>query len=387
MKSKGEGKCAVGKGDRLHWPSPCESCIINTSSFTTGDKKEDLQEPGQNLRDEGTSDDEKVSLVHRGTGQSPPSGRTSVFQTSQAGPPFLCYTGGRCFRDSSYLHSHQFVHNPKQTNICTQCGKLFWSPKALRYHRRIHHGERPFCCSLCGKTYCDASGLSRHRRVHLGYRPHSCPMCGKCFRDRSELKRHQKIHQNQEPVAGNQKHIVRIAGTTAGFWEPIVMRQRSIQGLVNQAPVARIQEPIFRTEDPVIRTQAPDSLSSYLNPRSYSSPVQPSRLKVFSCPHCPLTFTKKAYLSSHQKVHLTEQPTCCFHCGKSFSSSFWLAEHQQTHWKQKIYRCPICDLCFGKKEDLLNHWRSYKGKEQCLGSPHKCWVILGQRLGCFHDSP
>lgn len=164
-------------------------------------------------------------------------------------------------------------------------------------------------------------------------------------------------------------------------------RGPSIQGLVNQAPVTRTQEPIFRNESPVTRTQARDSRSSCLNTRFSSSLVQPSRLKVFSCPHCPLTFSKKAYLASHQKVHLTEQLTSCFHCGKSFSSSFWLAKHQQTHWKQKIYRCPICDLCFGEKEDLLNHWRRYKGKEQCLGSPHKCWVILGQRLGCFHDSP
>ncbi|MBZ3876510.1 Zinc finger protein 57-like protein [Sciurus carolinensis] len=353
----------------------------NRQGLLSGGKKEEFQEPGQKLRDEGTSDDKKVSLVHRGTGQSPRSGRTSVFQTSQAGPPFLCHACGRCFSKSSYLHNHQFVHNPKQTNICSQCGKLFWSPKALSYHRRKHHGERPFCCPLCDKTYCDASGLSRHRRVHLGYRPHSCPECGKCFRDKSELKRHQKIHQNQEPVAGNQEHIVRVPGT-AGFREPIVRRQRSIQ-----APVTRTQEPIFRNESPVTRTQARDSRSSCPNTRFSSSLVQPSRLKVFSCPHCPLTFSKKAYLASHQKVHLTEQLISCFHCGKSFSSSFWLAKHQQTHWKQKIYRCPICDLCFGDKEDLLNHWRRYKGKEQCLGSPHKCWVILGQRLGCFHDSP
>uniref|UniRef100_A0A8C6AAJ3 Uncharacterized protein n=1 Tax=Marmota marmota marmota TaxID=9994 RepID=A0A8C6AAJ3_MARMA len=321
----------------------------------------------------------------------PPSGRISMFRTSQPGPPFLCNTCGRCFRKSSYLHSHlsshQFVHNPKQTNICNRCGKLFWSRKALSHHRRRHHGERPFRCLLCDKTYCDASGLSRHRRVHLNYRPHSCPVCGKCFRDRSELKRHQKIHKNQEPVAGNQKHVVRIPGTTAGLREPIVTRQKSIQGLVNQAPVARIQEPRFKTNNSVTRTQVPDSRSSYRNTRSNSITVQPSRFKVFSCPHCPLTFTNKASLSSHQKVHLTEQPTCCFYCGKSFSSSFWLSKHQQTHWKQKIYRCPICDLCFGEKEDLLNHWRSYKGKEQYLGSPHICWVILGQSLGCFHDSP
>jgi hypothetical protein len=97
-----------------------------------------------------------------------------------------------------------------------------------------------------------------------------------------------------------------------------------------------------------------------------------------------LTFSKKAHLSSHQKVHLTEQLNSCFHCGKSFSSSSRLVKHQQTHWKQKIYRCPICDLCFGEKEGLLGHWNYYKGKEQYLHGTRKCWVILCEWLSFFH---
>uniref|UniRef100_H0XMT6 ZFP57 zinc finger protein n=1 Tax=Otolemur garnettii TaxID=30611 RepID=H0XMT6_OTOGA len=240
--------------------------------------------------------------------QSESMDRTPVFQAYKAQPPFPCHTCGKRFSRRSYLSSHQFVHSPKWTNSCSKCGKFFQSPKSLSHHTRMHLGERPFCCSLCDKTYCDASGLSRHRRVHLGYRPHSCSMCGKSFRDQSELKRHQKIHQNQETQASNTK-----------------------------APC--------------------------LDTRSSFQSVKPSRFKVFSCPHCPLTFSKQDYLSSHQKAHLKEQLHSCFHCSKSFSSFSRLVRHQQTHWKQKIYRCPICDLCFGEKEGLLGHWKGYQGKE------------------------
>ncbi|XP_058410910.1 zinc finger protein 57 homolog isoform X1 [Diceros bicornis minor] len=392
----------------------------NGEGLPSEGKKEELQEQTQSLRDEGTSDDKKVSLACRGAGPSSALAgsmdRTPVFPASSTGPPFSCHICGRCFSKRSNLHSHQFVHNPKRTNSCSQCGKSFRNPKALSYHRLMHLGERPFCCSLCDKTYCDASGLSRHRRAHLGYRPHSCAFCGKGFRDQSELKRHQKTHQNQESVVGNQKHIVRIPGTTAGFQEPIVKSQVSFQGLAagNHAPVAGTQGPIFRTKSPeaqnqapivknqvatvrtrapvittpgpVTRTQAANSMAPCLDTKSNSNPAKPSRLKVFSCPHCPLTFSKKVYLSSHQKAHLTEQRNCCFHCGKSFSSFSGLVRHQQTHWKQKIYRCPICDVCFGEKEGLMGHWGSYKGKGLCLGSPHKCWAILGQWLGFFRDA-
>ncbi|XP_008260864.1 zinc finger protein 57 homolog isoform X1 [Oryctolagus cuniculus] len=367
----------------------------------SGGKKEELQEQGQSLRDEGTGDD-KVSLACRGTRRSPPSApagstdRTPVLQASQTGPPFSCLTCGRCFSKSSYLYSHQFVHSPKRTNSCSQCGKLFRSPKALSYHRRMHLGERPFCCPLCDKTYCDASGLSRHRRVHLGYRPHSCPVCGKRFRDKSELKRHQKIHQNQEL-------LVRTLDTMAGLQAPI----DGSLGLVDtdHAPGTRAQQPEFRTQDPmtrnqvmtgrnqttvirtpgpVSRTEAPYTSGPCLDTRSNSLPMKSSRLKIFICPHCPLTFTKKAYLSRHQQVHFREQPSRCFHCGKCFGSVSRLVEHQQVHWTQKIYRCPVCDLCFGDKEGLLGHWKNYKGKE--LGNAPKCWAVLGQWLDFLHDA-
>ncbi|KAG8510734.1 Zinc finger protein 57 [Galemys pyrenaicus] len=383
----------------------------NGESFLPGVKKEELQEQSLSPRGEGNSDDK--DLVCKGAGpSSAPAGAVDgahVLPASPARPPFSCPTCGRCFSKRSNLHSHQFVHNPKRTNSCSQCGRSFRNPKALSYHKLMHLGEKPFRCSLCDKTYCDASGLSRHRRVHLGYRPHSCPFCSKCFRDKSELKRHQKIHQNQEPVAINQKHIVRIPGTKVGFQKTIFRSQMSVEGLKtgNHTPVARTQESKFRTKGPVAQTQlctdrsqvslaknkavtvqsqapvsatlepasksqAPaDTSISCLDTSSKSYSEKLSKCKVFSCPHCPMTFSKKAHLSNHQKAHLTEQPHCCFHCGESFSSFSGLARHQQTHWKQKIYCCPVCDVCFGEKEALVGHW----------GSPNKCWMVLGQKLG------
>ncbi|XP_077017283.1 zinc finger protein 57 homolog [Tamandua tetradactyla] len=405
----------------------------NGEDIPSGGKKEyeEDQEQSQSLGDAGIDDDKKVFPAWGRAGQSPasaPAGsmtRTPVFPASQAGPPDSCHASGRCFGTRPYLHGHQVVRNPKCTNTCNHCGKSFRNLRAFSYHKRIHLGEKPFCCSICDKTYCDPSGLSRHRRVHLGYRPHACPFCGKGFRDQSELKRHQKTHQGQGTVAGNQECTVRIPGTTAGFQAPVVRGQMSILGLVagnhttifrtqeplakiqapiirNQAPVGRAQGPIFKTKDPAVRnhvviagmqttvattqepvakTGVPNTKAPCLDTRSSPCSAKSARPKIFSCSHCPLTFSRKAYLSSHQKAHLTEQSKCCFQCGKSFSSYSILVRHQGTHWKQKIYCCPVCDLCFGEKEGLMGHWKSHKGKGLGLGSPKICWLVLCQMLG------
>ncbi|KAM9739384.1 zinc finger protein 57 homolog isoform 1-T2 [Dama dama] len=394
-------------------------CSPNGEGFHSEGKKEGCQEQSQSLGDEGTVDDKKASLAHRGSGPtSPPAGspdKTPALPESWARPAFTCHTCGKCFSKRSSLYNHQLVHNS------AQCGKSFQNPKDLSSGRRKQLRERPFRCSLCGKTYCDASGLSRHRRVHLGYRPHACPFCGKCFRDQSELKRHQKTHQGQKLGTGNQKHIVRTPDTRAGLQGPATGNhapvagtqgptlktkgpqtepQPSIDGnqapatknLVTtvsaQAPVITAPEPVTRTPgpEPVTRTLAANMRATRLNTKSNSHPEKPSRHKVFSCPHCPLTFSKKTRLSSHQKVHFTEQSNRCFHCGKSFTLFSGLIRHQQTHWKQRIYCCPICDVCFGEKEDLLGHWGGYRSKGLFLGSPHKCWAILGQWLGFFPNA-
>ncbi|XP_038440391.1 zinc finger protein 57 homolog isoform X1 [Canis lupus familiaris] len=394
-------------------------CLLNGEGLPSGGRQEACQEETQALGDDRAGR-AQASLDGWGAGAaSAPAGtphRAPVIPASRAGRPFLCHICGRTFSKHSNLHSHQFVHIPNKTNSCSHCGKSFRNPKELGYHRRIHLGERPFCCPLCDKTYCDASGLSRHRRVHLGYRPHSCPFCGKGFRDRSELKRHQKIHPDQELGARDQKCIVRAPDPRAGSQTHAGWSQGASQELVavDHALLTRTQEPIIADKGPMAqtqpgidrkqvipvgwrapagatlgpgtRTQTPGMRALCLDTRSNCLPPKPSRIKVFSCPHCSLTFSKKAYLFSHQKAHIPEQPSCCFRCGKSFSSLSGLVRHQQTHWRQKVYRCPVCDVCFRDRDGLMGHWGGSKTMDPCLGNLQACWAILGQWLGFFHGA-
>uniref|UniRef100_A0A7N5KRH5 ZFP57 zinc finger protein n=1 Tax=Ailuropoda melanoleuca TaxID=9646 RepID=A0A7N5KRH5_AILME len=380
--------------EEKQWRAELQLRPPNGEGLPSGGRKKTLQEGTWRLSDD------RASLACRGAGPASAAAgsthRAPAQPASPAGPPFLCQPCGRTFSKRSSPHSHQSVHSPHTMDSCGQCGRCFRNSRDLSFHRRVHLGERPFCCPLCDKTYRDASGLSRHRRVHLGYRPHSCPCCGKGFRDRSELKRHQKTHQNQGPVAQDQKHLGRLPDPRAGSQERADQTQGSSQE--TRAPVARTREPTTGTKGsvaemqppalgPGTRTQTPSTKTPCLDTRPSCPPAKPSRLKVFSCPHCPLTFGRKAHLSSHRKAHLSEQPSGCFRCGKSFSSRSELVRHQQTHWRQKVYRCPVCDVCFGDRDGLMGHWGGPESKDPCLGELQTCWAILGQWLRFFRDAP
>ena len=60
----------------------CQGChdeSHHSSSFPPGGKKEERQEQSQSLGNEGTVDDKKASLAHRGLGPtSPPAGSPDI---------------------------------------------------------------------------------------------------------------------------------------------------------------------------------------------------------------------------------------------------------------------------------------------------------------------
>ncbi|XP_008587095.1 PREDICTED: LOW QUALITY PROTEIN: zinc finger protein 57 homolog [Galeopterus variegatus] len=349
--------------------------------------------------------------------------------------PNHCFHCGKSFSSLPRQVSYQQTQRKEKTYCCPVCDLCFGEKEGLLDHwkgcksKELCLGSTPECWVTLTQWlgfFHDASLVAGKDQKHggKGSPPRVYTTRRRKVREKAckGEKAKEAVHQNQEPEAGKQEHIVRIPGTAA-FQAPILRSPRSTELLVdvnyapvvrnpeaifrtespvaqiqppvlnNQAPMARTQvitgrtqEPIVTTSGPVTRTQAPNTRTSCLDTRSKSHPVKPSGLKVFSCPHCPLTFSKKADLSSHQKAHLMEQPNHCFHCGKSFSSLPRQVSYQQTQRKEKIYCCPVCDLCFGEKEGLLDHWKGCKSKELCLGSTPECWVTLTQWLGFFHDA-
>ncbi|PIO13027.1 hypothetical protein AB205_0210400, partial [Aquarana catesbeiana] len=83
--------------------------------------------------------------------------------------------------------------------------------------------------------------------------------------------------------------------------------------------------------------------------------------KMFSCPECNKSFTTKAYLAIHKRIHDGPRPFVCLECGRSFISNSYLLRHQRYHSELRPYPCLECGKSFKEKSVLVQHLRIHSG--------------------------
>lgn len=210
---------------------------------------------------------------------------------------------------------------------CPECGKTFKFHSLLRRHLECHKrgnipsAQREWKCTHCPDMTFDTrlALLSHKRHEHNASQPVDCEECGKTFKGLAYLVQHRKIH-----------------------------RDRALKTCQQCGKV-------FKYES-LLRAHA----RVHLKPE-----------RIYSCPHCELTFTKSIPFRIHRRVHTAVKEWECDTCGKICQGAGALAQHKRSHTagstgagQGQSHSCVFCGKVFRFASSLLNHLKCHANQEE-----------------------
>ncbi|GAB1602416.1 uncharacterized protein LOC115211753 [Argonauta hians] len=89
---------------------------------------------------------------------------------------------------------------------------------------------------------------------------------------------------------------------------------------------------------------------------------EPLSVDEAACKVCSKTFSQRAHLAAHYRVHTGERPYKCRLCFKSFRVCSDLTVHLRTHTGERPYKCQYCPKAFSISRNLTAHLRTHTGE-------------------------
>lgn len=84
-----------------------------------------------------------------------------------------------------------------------------------------------------------------------------------------------------------------------------------------------------------------------------------------TCQSAGQTFSRRADLSAHRRVHLQHKPFTCPTCGKGFTAPGSVRVHLLTvHAGLKPFSCGVCGKAFSQQSGLTAHQRTHSGEQR-----------------------
>lgn len=75
------------------------------------------------------------------------------------------------------------------------------------------------------------------------------------------------------------------------------------------------------------------------------------------CSFCEKTFVQRSNLVRHERIHLNDKPYKCSFCEKTFSDKGACNSHEKVHTKSEHSNCEVCGKHFARKQKLKYHMR------------------------------
>ncbi|XP_028435315.1 zinc finger protein 1035 [Perca flavescens] len=302
---------------------------------------------------------------------------------------FECEVCSRSFLTQSKLSRHVTLFHTTKLFKCTRCGSSFSHEKTLKKHlkmrrcrklskettletnptenvstplkavrnriiQRIHpylNKTHKYVCSHCPRAFVNSWQLGVHTRLHTGERPYACDNCGERFIRKDYMQRHSTKCHKKTPIL-SKSTVGQLRQSTSesppkGFscaycssrfllfsqLQEHFLNAHQLETKVPPVSTAPLQHHLLNIpnikEEPLDES-CDEPLSDAANlicklDKSLDSEI-PNK---FSCPECNMSFTNKAGLTGHLRVHTMKCPFNCKICNRGFWNKSLLRNHNR----------------------------------------------------------
>ncbi|CAG5129307.1 unnamed protein product [Candidula unifasciata] len=250
---------------------------------------------------------------------------------------------------------------------CGHCGKRTVQRGNMMRHLIHHLKEKPFGCDECPKQFVDKGELVKHKKTHT--KPYRCPQCNGAFAHNVQLMKH-----IQSECLGNLEQL-----------NYTVMED----GKTYKCDICCIEMKRLGNMIKHVGTHGASSRRSSWSRKAMLSPKKKVSLQVpyyydsvhkaFFCGFCSKSYSQKANVHRHVRMHTKDRPHRCMHCDRWFPCASTLKRHIQMHTKP--FKCEKCSCAFSRKFFLEAHMKNHSEKERLEDNPD--YALLEDKSGYF----